>query len=95
MRGPWFVDVTEVEVGATSWKSMVKAAIRKKVERDLKNELLEHSKAKHLAEEDFGRKGYLTNTNLNEARTQFAMKTKMLKVKTHYWGNPKFSQDLW
>ena len=40
-------------------------------------------------------KEYLRNPNINEARTQFEMKTIMIKVKTHFWGDKKFSHDLW
>ena len=67
----------------------------KKVENVLKDDLRKHSKVKALVEEDYGMKEYLRNPNINEARTQFKMKTKRLKVKTHFWGDKKFSHDLW
>ena len=88
-------DITELKVSLGSWKQIVKKAVWRKAEEEMKDELRKYSKVKDLAEEKFERKEYFQNKVIEEVRTQFKMRLKMLKCKEFYRSDPKFSADLW
>ena len=51
---------------------------------------------KEIAEENFERKTYMTDLRMDQARTKFKIKTKMIKnVKLNYKNDPKNVKALW
>ena len=44
----------------------------------------------------FETQAYFKTMKLKESRTMFGLNSKMTKtVKSHFWGDKKFSQELW
>ena len=89
------LDITKVDVSLSGWKQLVKRAARNKAEEEMKEELRKYSKVKELAEERFERKSYFDNKVIEEVRTEFKMRAKVLKCKMNFPSDKKFSADLW
>ena len=76
---------------------MVKKAVRKQCENELKNEIskLEKLEKSKMSDEDFKPKEYLKSMTLDNARTNFKLRTEMLNVKFNYKHMPQNEKSLW
>ena len=79
------------------WKQMVKRAVRKSSEGQIKKEFRNFSKLRNKGyeEEDFALKSYITNMNLRDARTKFRLRSSTIPVKFNMKSDPKFAAELW
>ena len=81
------------------WKRMVKTATIDANDKELKYEIKEkYKKLKNsdLAKEEYGRKTYLRNLSLQEARTMFKFRSSMTQhVKMNQKNNAEYSAALW
>ena len=88
----------EVELSDQEWKRMVKEAIRKANEKELKEEITSKYKKlmkSELVEEEFGRKEYIGKLNLQQARTKFKFRSSMTQhVRMNQKSNKEYSEKL-
>ena len=86
------------------WAILVKEAIRKKYEDELRNEMTSgHSgkgysklKASKLIDEKFGLKDYFKQMSLVDARTHFRLRCSITNtVKMNQKSNPEYARKLW
>ena len=86
-------------MSSIEWKNMVKNAISEANSIELKNEITEkYKKLKNseLAKEEFGRKEYVKNLDLQQARTKFKFRTSMTQhVKHNQKNNESYAAALW
>ena len=89
----------QYSVSKQEWKRMVKNAIMKANTNDLKEEIEEkYKKLKNseLVREDFGRKDYINNLDLLQARTMFKFRSSMTQhVKMNQKSNKAYADALW
>ena len=94
-------DITDKKVcrtySKTVWKNLVKKSIRQKCENELKQELNEFIKLEKskISEEQFIAKDYLKTMTLEDARTNFKIRTEMLNLKFNYKHMPQNEKSLW
>ena len=76
---------------------MIKRALKDKCEIELKNEIQKSKKLKNgpMKEESFQTKPYLREYKLDDSRTLFKYRSKMLDFKFNYKNNPSHTKDLW
>ena len=74
---------------------IVKKEIKRYNEKVLRFELKEMKKVKEYAEEVYERKSYLENSALEEIRTQFRMRTKMIDAKFNFKNKSNYRRELW
>ena len=78
------------------WKNLVIKKMKEKNKTYLVKQSERYKKinSDEMEKENFERKPYLTNLRMDQARTKFKMKTKMLKnVKMNYKNDPKMSRN--
>ena len=86
------------EVSKDQWKTHVNKLIREKNKHDLVKMAERYKKieSEEMSLDKFERKSYLTNLRMDQARTKFKLKTKMMKnVKLNYKNDPKNLKKLW
>ena len=93
------LDPFQLSLTKNEWKKIVKEAILAANSNELKHEISEkYKKLKHseLAQEDFGRKSYINNLNLQQARTKFKFRCSMTQhVKMNQKSNKTYEDALW
>ena len=79
------------------WKKMVKNEVIRKCENEIWLEIKEIDKLEEIKKDNkkFTIKDYLKNMNLEDARTKFKLRTKMLDVKFNYKHMPRNEKSLW
>ena len=81
------------------WKRIVKEAITKANANELKDEIInkyKKLKKSELEDEDFGRKSYIKNLNLYQARTKFKFRSSMTQhVKMNQKNNREYAETMW
>ena len=84
-------------ISKLKWKKIVKDAVKKACEVELKREIKDLKKLKNgpMIEENFSTKSYLKEYCLDEARTLFKYRSKMLNFKFNYKNDVKNLQELW
>ena len=86
-------------LSVNEWKSMVKKAVLEANSSELKSEISEkYKKLKNseLAKEEFGRKSYIRDLDLQQARTKFKFRTSMTQhVKMNQKSNEEYAATLW
>ena len=89
----------EYSLSTNEWKNMVKKAIKEENSKELKSEICEkYKKLKNseLAKEEFGRKSYVKDLDLHQARTKFKFRTSMTQhVKMNQKNNEEYAARLW
>ena len=94
-------DITDREVSVhwskTQWKNKVKQKISAKFNVDLKEKMKNYSKLCDgpMVDEEFGLKDYVKNMKVEDARTNFSLRSKMVAAKFNYRNDPKHSAELW
>ena len=83
------------DLSKIAWKKMVNNAINENEESKFKRTFVNKSKPKEseMPKERFARKEYITKMNLNNARTKFNLRSKMLDIKFNY--SAKYEKELW
>ena len=82
-------DITEQTIPSKlSWKNEVKAKINNHTESKLKAEIGRMTKLENIdaQKENFSAKSYLSDLNLNQARTKFKLRSRMVEVKNNFKG---------
>ena len=82
-------DITEQTLPSRlSWKNEVKSKISNHIETKLKAEIGRMTKLENMdaENENFSAKSYLSELNLNQARTKFKLRSRMLEVKNNFKG---------
>ena len=83
-------DITSGEENLSKqvWKNKVKSQIRSKIEAETKEEIKKMSKLENIdtEEEKLGAKPYLDELDLNQARTKFKLRSRMIEVKNNFRG---------
>ena len=82
-------DITEQTIPSKlSWKNEVKSKISNHTETKLKAEIGRMTKLENMdaQNENFSAKSYLSELNLNQARTKFKLRSRMLEVKNNFKG---------
>ena len=74
-------DYEDESVSKKKFNSLFKNKIKMKNEKQLKDKMKDMTKLKHLIEEPFECKEYLKILNLEQIRTKFKIRTKMIKTK--------------
>ena len=80
------------------WKNIVNKKMTEKNKTDLVKQSERYKKINtdEMKTENFERKSYLTSLRMDQARTKFKIKTKMLKnVKMNFKNDPKNVKKLW
>ena len=79
-----------------SWNQLVKKAVRKKSEEDIKIEFSNYSKLKHIDVETEGLKvkEYVQNMSLRNARMFFRIRNHMIDAKFNQKSDQKFAKEL-
>ena len=88
----------EVAFTKSKWKNLVKKAIKKANESEIRKSIEPYKKMKHLSieNETFECKQYLSTLPLEKARTLFKHKFKMTEnVKMNYKNDAGFANSLW
>ena len=93
------VDPFQIDMSALEWKKIVKRAIQTVNEDELKEEIRKKYKKlmkSDLVDEEFGRKKYISNLNLQQARTKFKFRSSMTQnVKMNQRNNKEYADKLW
>ena len=91
--------ITKVErFSSLEWKRLVKTKINQLNREDLKNQSKPYKKISHghSAEDQFGRKDYISKLNISEARTKFKLNTRMTpSIKMNFPSDSAFSKQFW
>ena len=85
-------------VPRNQWKSLVNKKMKEKYRNDLVklSERYKKINTEEIAKDTFGRKPYMANLRMNQARTKFKIVTKMTKnIKLNYKNDPKNVRNLW
>ena len=80
------------------WKSKVKKCVRTKSRKELLTEVEKYRKldSRTLEKEKFERKSYIETLNIHDARTKFALRSKMLNtVKMNFKGVRQYAESKW
>ena len=88
----------EQRIPQNTWKRLVKKAIDKANENEIRRSAMSYKKMKEKVknEEKFECKDYLAKLPLSQARTMFQHKYSMTeKVKMNYKGDPTYAKSLW
>ena len=88
----------EIKFTKAKWKNIVKKAIHKANESEIRQSMEPYKKIKHLnvVEEKFECKEYLSTLPLEKARTMFKHKYKMTEmVKMNFKNDQKYANLLW
>ena len=80
-----------------TWKAKVKKAINEHYQNDIKQKIKKSSKLKDgpINDEKFELQGYIRNMTLNDARTNFKLRSNTFKAKMNQKSNPIYSAKLW
>ena len=93
------LDPFQLSLSRNEWKKIVKEAILAANQEQLKQEIKEkYKKLKNseLAKETFGRKSYIKDLNLQQARTKFKFRCLMTQhVKMNQKSNKTYEDALW
>ena len=88
-------NIVRNEIPENKWKRKVKLASKAQAEVERKEEMKRLSKLENLRGETFEKKYYIKSKIIDDARTMFKIRTKMIDVKFNYQNNPKYSSELW
>ena len=80
------------------WKKLVVKKINEKNRNDVLNSIEKSKKLnfEELKAEEFERKPYISTLNIHDARTKFALRSKMTKtIKLNFKNDPKYKKELW
>ena len=91
-------NIFEEKIKKNVWKNMVKRAILRENERELKEDMKKFRKLKESehTNEKFGIKNYIYELKTKEARALFKHRCKMTRyIKMNYKNEPKYSRSLW
>jgi hypothetical protein len=91
-------NVLEQRITKTQWKNLVKKAILKKNEDDLRKKIMKMEKLKNgdMVKEKCERKDYVKSLSVNDARNIFLKNTCMTRyVKMNYMSDFKYVKELW
>ena len=78
------------------WNKTIKLKLHERNRIQLLNQIKLYSKLEHskLSEEEYGLKDYIRNMNINDARTYFAMRGRMLRtVQMNYKNKPEYAAN--
>ena len=93
------LDPFDIILSKCEWSRIVKKAITKANSDELKDEIVNRYKKlkkSDLANEEFGRKEYIKNLNLQQARTNFKFRSSMTQhVKMNQKNNQEYADALW
>ena len=93
------LDPFDISLSKSEWRRIVKEAITKANSDELKDEIVnkyKKLKKSDLAREEFGRKDYLKNLSLQQARTNFKFRSSMTQhVKMNQKSNKEYADVLW
>ena len=67
----------------------------KKNSTDLKQKMERYSKFGEMKKEEFGRKAYISNMKMDDARLQFRIRTRMIKCKMNQPSDKANKETLW
>ena len=89
-----------ISCSKSQWKKQVNLKIKEKNKNDILETIARSDYKKldleELKAENFERKDYISKLNMSEARTKFAIRTKMTKsVKLNYKNDPVNKNSLW
>ena len=89
----------DYSLSTSEWKKMVRKAILEENGKELKSDICEkYKKLKYseLSKEEFGRKAYLKDLDLHQARTKFKFRTSMTQHdKMNQKNNEEYAAKLW
>ena len=89
-------NITEEKVSQIKWKRLVKLAVRDLNQRELRQEIQGSKKGKEFSHEEFEIKEYLKTLNLQDARTIFKKRSKMMQfVKMNFPNDINYRKELW
>ena len=79
------------------WKMLVRKAVHKKSEENLRQVFTQYSKLRNkgLENEELDIKSYVKNMKLRDARTYFRIRGNMIKVKMNMKNDKKIANELW
>ena len=83
------------QIGCKEFKMILKKEIKNYNEKVLRHELKDLKKLEEYKEEPYERKQYLKNLTLEEIRTKFRMRTKMIDAKFNYKNKSNYRRELW
>ena len=93
------LDPFEHWLSPNEWKKMVNKAIVEANGKELKADIIERYKklkTSELAREEFSRKDYMKDLDLQQARTKFKFRTSMTQhVKMNQKNNEQYAAELW
>ena len=94
---PNIIDDESIVISKKKWKSLVREAVIKKSEEDLKQEFLSYSKLKDdkFQDEALSLKDYLKYMNIEDARAFFKIRSSSFPFKMNMKSDPKFAEENW
>ena len=95
-RLPNIIDET-TRMTKLAWKQLVREAIQRKSEEDVQASFSSFSKLtdKGFEKENLQLKNYIQEMSLRQARTNFRIRSNMIRTKMNMKSSPKFASDLW
>ena len=87
----------KLKISQIKWKKMVKKSVYLKYESKLKENIMGYSKLKDgpMANEKFGEQPYIKDMSMNQARVNFRIRSKQIKVKMNQRSDPQNERTLW
>ena len=94
---PNIIDDNSLTYTKKQWKILVKEAIMKKSEEDVKRQFTKFSKLNkaEFKKETLEIKEYVSNMKLSDARTHFRVRSSTLPFKMNMKSDKKFSAVMW
>ena len=87
----------EKQLSKFQWKILVRKAVHKKSEENIRQVFDQYSKLKNKGyeKEDLSIKSYVKNMKLRDARTNFRIRGNMIRTKMNMKNDKKFANELW
>ena len=88
-------DYNSEEVNMKTFKNITKGKIKLENENLIRKKIQKYSKMEETKDELFEQKDYLKKMNLEQIRTQFRIRTKMLDAKFNFKNKASYAEQNW
>jgi hypothetical protein len=86
---------TEENSTKSQWKNAVKKEAKVQNEDNLRKMIKKSSKLEIMKGESYGEKPYISDMNMQDARVNFSLRSRMYDCKMNYLNNPVFKAEMW
>ena len=82
-------------ISSKEWKRIIRQEAKIQNEKMLLEDISKKSKLSEMINETYELKPYLSEMKMNDARLNFALRSRMVKCKMNYFNDPKYRAEMW